>query len=623
MSYQPSFCESSLEGLGDTKAVSFSKQLFATKKDRRALKVAPYPSNLQPNSPPPPSIRSRFQVLIFSELTESLNDLIVLSFSLVTLLDYSLLTTLRDYHATIHTLWLMLLVLMTLRDIAHICVVKPRLFLRTCRAVDVVLTWCLMGLLVVMLRYGRTEDESEGWVVVVRIGCMLLSLRKVRDMKAVLIWPWKKPTSKHFSVSTSADKVHEILQKLLSQPWLQFDSPLTRDLQWCSQVIASNTLDQPLVVMNNNVNSPAREHELVSLVNQFSHFATPAAGHVVRRSGSQTMFDGREFVNSPMTEAVKVCLREVNTCEFDIFAFKQATENNELFVLVLYLFRKEELMTELTIDTRRLTNYISRVQAGYNATVLYHNSTHAADVTQTMYYFLSTCEAGRKTGLSYTEIAACYLAAAVHDFEHPGLTNGFLVATQADIALRYNDRSVLENHHISASFSISLDENCDLFADLQPNDYTHMRELMIAMVLGTDSTNHFAMLSQFKATVESDGLAKTDTRLQTLSVLLHAADISNPAKPWSLCHHWADLVLNEFWLQGDRERKLGLPLSYLCDRYSVSAARSQVGFIDVVVAPLFATLQRAFEDIETNCRYLEKNRALWAQEDLERKTFDQ
>jgi len=45
-----------------------------------------------------------------------------------------------------------------------------------------------------------------------------------------------------------------------------------------------------------------------------------------------------------------------------------------------------------------------------------------------------------------------YLAAAFHDYEHPGVNNPYLIATGDDMALKYNDISVLESHHVSAAF---------------------------------------------------------------------------------------------------------------------------------------------------------------------------
>ena len=50
------------------------------------------------------------------------------------------------------------------------------------------------------------------------------------------------------------------------------------------------------------------------------------------------------------------------------------------------------------------------------------------------------------------EIFASLVAALIHDYEHTGTTNNFHVMSGSETALLYNDRAVLENHHISASF---------------------------------------------------------------------------------------------------------------------------------------------------------------------------
>ena len=54
--------------------------------------------------------------------------------------------------------------------------------------------------------------------------------------------------------------------------------------------------------------------------------------------------------------------------------------------------------------------------------------------------------------LSDLEIFAAIIAAIIHDLEHTGTTNSFHVMSGSSTALLYNDRAVLENHHISAAF---------------------------------------------------------------------------------------------------------------------------------------------------------------------------
>lgn len=64
---------------------------------------------------------------------------------------------------------------------------------------------------------------------------------------------------------------------------------------------------------------------------------------------------------------------------------------------------------------------------------------------------------------------------------------------------------------------------------------------------------------------------------KALSLILHCADISHPAKQWSLHEKWTNLLVQEFFTQGDKEKELGLPFSPLCDRNNTPTAQSQIG----------------------------------------------
>lgn len=64
-----------------------------------------------------------------------------------------------------------------------------------------------------------------------------------------------------------------------------------------------------------------------------------------------------------------------------------------------------------------------------------------------------------------------------------------------------------------------------------------------------------------------------------LSLVLHCCDVAHPSKPWLLHRHWTDLLLEEFFRQGDHEKELGLPYSPLCDRNNTLVAESQIGMI--------------------------------------------
>ena len=84
----------------------------------------------------------------------------------------------------------------------------------------------------------------------------------------------------------------------------------------------------------------------------------------------------------------------------------------------------------------------------------YHNSIHAADVLQTTAHFCTTGPVQKR--LRVIHGFALFVAALGHDYRHPGKTNAFLIHTQDDIAITYNDMSVLESFHAAELFKALL-----------------------------------------------------------------------------------------------------------------------------------------------------------------------
>lgn len=69
--------------------------------------------------------------------------------------------------------------------------------------------------------------------------------------------------------------------------------------------------------------------------------------------------------------------------------------------------------------------------------------------------------------------------------------------------------------------------------------------------------------------------------------MVHCADLSNPTKPLPLYKKWVSLLMEEFFRQGDKERAAGMDISPMCDRHCATIEKSQVGFIDYIVHPLW------------------------------------
>ncbi|XP_042730481.1 calcium/calmodulin-dependent 3',5'-cyclic nucleotide phosphodiesterase 1A isoform X4 [Lagopus leucura] len=199
-----------------------------------------------------------------------------------------------------------------------------------------------------------------------------------------------------------------------------------------------------------------------------------------------------------------------------------------------------------------------------------------------------------KHWLTELEILAMIFAAAIHDYEHTGTTNNFHIQTRSDVAILYNDRSVLENHHVSAAYRLMQEEEMNILTNLTKDDWRELRSLVIEMVLSTDMSGHFQQIKTMRHTLQqAEGVDKA----KAMSLILHAADISHPAKSWELHYRWTMALMEEFFRQGDKEAALGLQFSPLCDRKSTLVAQSQIGFIDFIVEPTFSLLTDSMEKI--------------------------
>ena len=72
--------------------------------------------------------------------------------------------------------------------------------------------------------------------------------------------------------------------------------------------------------------------------------------------------------------------------------------------------------------------------------------------------------------------------------------------------------------------------------------------------------------------------------------------------------------IEEFFKQGDMEKRLNLPVSFNCDRDTVSLPQSQLGFIDAIVSPLFSIVCEFFPGMSFTLENMKKNREIYKKE---------
>ncbi|XP_053145916.1 cAMP-specific 3',5'-cyclic phosphodiesterase 4D isoform X9 [Hemicordylus capensis] len=288
-------------------------------------------------------------------------------------------------------------------------------------------------------------------------------------------------------------------------------------------------------------------------------------------------------------------LEDVNKWGLQVFKIAELSGNRPLTVVMYTIFQERDLLKTFKIPPDMLITYLMTLEDHYHADVAYHNNIHAADVVQSTHVLLST--PALEAVFTDLEILAAIFASAIHDVDHPGVSNQFLINTNSELALMYNDSSVLENHHLAVGFKLLQEENCDIFQNLTKKQRQSLRKMVIDIVLATDMSKHMNLLADLKTMVEtkkvtSSGVLLLDNysdRIQVLQNMVHCADLSNPTKPLQLYRQWTDRIMEEFFRQGDRERERGMEISPMCDKHNASVEKSQVGFIDYIVHPLWET----------------------------------
>uniref|UniRef100_A0A8C2UG47 Phosphodiesterase n=1 Tax=Coturnix japonica TaxID=93934 RepID=A0A8C2UG47_COTJA len=314
--------------------------------------------------------------------------------------------------------------------------------------------------------------------------------------------------------------------------------------------------------------------------------------------------------------------------DFDIFELEAATHKRPLVYLGLKIFARFGICEFLNCSESTLRSWLQVIEANYHSSNSYHNSTHSADVLHATAYFLSK-ERVKQTLDPIDEVAAL-IAATVHDVDHPGRTNSFLCNAGSELAILYNDTAVLESHHAALAFQLTTrDDKCNIFKNMERNEYRTLRQAIIDMVLATEMTKHFEHVNKFVnsinkplAALEENGnngdgdsiknvLTSPENRILIKRMLIKCADISNPCRPIEQCIEWAGRISEEYFAQTDEEKRQGLPVVMpVFDRNTCSIPKSQISFIDYFITDMFDAWD-AFADLPNLMQHLDNNFKYW------------
>lgn len=205
----------------------------------------------------------------------------------------------------------------------------------------------------------------------------------------------------------------------------------------------------------------------------------------------------------------------------------------------------------------------------------YHNRQHISDVLQVLHG--DTLPGGGLHELCSEDpiyLLAVLLAAIVHDVDHPGVNNDFLIKSGSPLVERHcppgeAPQGVAELHHVATALELLCHEDCNFLEHFTAEQWTVVWGMIREMVLNTDMKRHMPFLSEVKAWLgDADAkshkdykeMGKVKAALQA-SFAMKCADLGHTVRPSTIHLRWAKAVTTEFYQQASAVRAvLRMPL---------------------------------------------------------------
>lgn len=313
------------------------------------------------------------------------------------------------------------------------------------------------------------------------------------------------------------------------------------------------------------------------------------------------------------------CLKAASACtlpnDFYSYEFNVYRSDDDLthyFILMTKEFF-QECNVRLNMDT--LARFTLSVRKGYRP-VSYHNWAHAFSVAHCMCVIMKmasdvfTCE----------EKVALYLSGIIHDIDHRGYNNAFMIKNKSPLSHLYST-STMEWHHFKQGVFILETEGHNVLSSLSAKQYRHVLELMEDAILATDLVLFFENRAKLDDIIKNNKFSwnTPDHRKLVRRLLMTACDLCTSAKPWGIQLKSVKKVFEEFYLQGDEEKQMGLTPVPMMDRARKhELPQNQVSFLRGIVKPCYSALISVLPMLESTMPYIDLNITSWERRMLDK-----
>jgi hypothetical protein len=271
--------------------------------------------------------------------------------------------------------------------------------------------------------------------------------------------------------------------------------------------------------------------------------------------------------------------------------------DDTLVAITTHMFTIMDYEIEFNIPDMKLVEYILTIRRNYRP-VAYHNFGHATSVTHALYLLI--VNGALDEYLDKLEMFSMLIAALNHDIDHRGTNNSFQKKTGSVLASFYAS-STMERHHFNHAMTIlNSSSGLNILENLDNSSYKRCLGIIEHSILATDLGLFFDVRKSLTNIVKENSFSKTNPEhiLLLRSVIMTCADLGSMTKPFATSQYTANSVYEEFFQQGDAEKRMGLPYSSeLTDRSKAGEIpRMQVGFYNSIVVPAFSVLKCVLGD---------------------------
>ncbi|KAI8803392.1 hypothetical protein BJ742DRAFT_683179 [Cladochytrium replicatum] len=311
------------------------------------------------------------------------------------------------------------------------------------------------------------------------------------------------------------------------------------------------------------------------------------------------------------TPRLSVPIPDLRSLTFDPHVY--SLTDDTLVTIVLDMFKDLGFDMLFGISESMLQPYVLTVRKNYRTNLPYHNFVHATSVTHSIYLMIKTLGVGEII-TDPIELFALFVAALNHDVDHRGRSNAFEKNANSVLAAFYST-STLERHHFHHAMTILQRDEYNLFRNLSPGEYSRALKSFEHAILSTDLAIYFGNLKRLKRlNVEEPFDPSNQEHLELFKgLIMTTSDLIGLTKNFHSSQKTADSVYTEFFLQGDEERRLGMPYSSrLTDRSQESfIPELQVDFLSHVVRPAFEVLRNVIPATGVLLQSVDENIGCW------------